>query len=45
MRSESGVAAPAGRSFLARVFGDLIGRFRRLFRKPSNDNPNIYPFF
>jgi hypothetical protein len=37
------VAPPAG--FVAKFAAALLFRIRRLFRKSSADNPNIYPFF
>ena len=36
-------APPTG--FVAKFASALMFRIRRLFRKSSADNPNIYPFF
>lgn len=36
-------AAVRNPGFFARLFGGLISRFRRIFRK--QEDPNIYPFF
>jgi len=41
-REASREAAPTP-GFLARLFGGLRARLRRMFGK--NDDPNIYPFF
>ena len=42
-QSEASVAPPRGR--IASLAAALWSRIRRLFKKPSTDNPNIYPFF
>jgi hypothetical protein len=33
------------RGFFGRLLHAVTSPFRRLFRKKSTDNPNIYPFF
>jgi hypothetical protein len=43
--SGQSTSATESRGVLARIIGKTISLFRRMFRKQSNDNPNIYPFF
>lgn len=45
MSSQAQTAGTPERGRLAKFFGALIYRFRRLFKKQPDDNPNIYPFF
>lgn len=45
MSSPSTSDARAKRRGLASFFARTLERIKRLFRKQSTDNPNIYPFF
>jgi hypothetical protein len=45
MASQTTSNTQAGRGGLARFFARTLERIKRLFRKQSSDNPNIYPFF
>ena len=45
MATQSTSNAQSGRGGLSRFFARTLERIKRLFRKESTDNPNIYPFF
>ena len=45
MSSMQKPTSPAPTGFFAKFAAAVRFRIRRLFRKSSADNPNIYPFF